>query len=252
MWWQTLAPGSTASSAQPDLHVSSPSAGVKGQSEGQPLCIVDKRLFTADHVTQATHTHTHAKAHLGETRVCLHFSFMLFVSAGVWDETFWPLLSVTIIVITGESSGWAREATSWLDSLMMSSVIGSPSPCNAVSFQEKNKGWTFLPAVPQVTTSEAEYPLYVNEKFLLPWPCCEILESQWVVNQRFGVTQWSEAGLRMSKSFLFTHLITWCLGIDRRYISFKLLIYLRWRTSKYNLASISTEGSPSTNQLKWS
>lgn len=94
------------------------------------------------------HTHTHAKAHLGETRVCLHFSFMLFVSAGVWDETFWPLLSVTIIVITGESSGWTREAWLWLDSLMMSSVIGSPSPCNAVSFQEKNKGLTFLPAVP--------------------------------------------------------------------------------------------------------
>lgn len=154
------------------------------------------------------------------------------------------------------SGGWAREASSWLDSLMMSSAAGSPSPCSAVSFQErKNKSLTFLAAVPQVATSEADYPLYANDKFLLPRPYCEILDSQWVsesVNQRFGVAQRSEAGLRMSKSFLFTHLMTWCLGIDRRYISFKLLIYLRWRTSKHNLASPSTEGPPSTNQLKWS
>lgn len=149
------------------------------------------------------------------------------------------------------SGGRAREASSWLDRLMMSSAVGSPSPCNALSFQErKNKCLTFLAAVPQVTTSTLC-------KWQIP-PAAAVLRntgesvSQWVVNQRFGVTQWSQAGLRMSKSFLFTHLMTWCLGIDGRYISFKLLIYLRWRTSKHNLASPSTEGPPSTNQLKWS
>lgn len=37
------------------------------------------------------------------------------------------------------SGGWATEASSWLDSLMMSSAIGSPSPRKAVRFQEKKQ-----------------------------------------------------------------------------------------------------------------
>lgn len=87
------------------------------------------------------------------------------------------------------SGGWAREASSWLDSLMMSSAVGSPSPCSAVSFQERKNQKLFLAAVPQVTTSEADYPLYANDK--IP-PAAAVL---W--NTGLSVSQWvSESEIR--------------------------------------------------------
>lgn len=149
--------------------VLTPSAGVKGQREGYPCA-----LLTSDCLPLISHSHNFAEDHLVETRarvytlvhvVCLNWSFG-------WHSNLFFLVQLYVTI-----QCYHVEASSGLDSLMMSPMIGFLSPGRIQAKKQKQlcQGFlffVFLAVVPQVTTSNGEYG---TEKKM-------ILESQWAIN----------------------------------------------------------------------